>query len=69
MPRRSWGLDFVHDPGPITPTYFMPQSMGSGLAVFDFDGDGRLDLYFLQNAGPQVLLEESAVSADGGGTI
>ncbi len=45
------GLDFVHDPGP-TGTYFMPQSMGSGCAFFDFDGDGLLDIYLLQGAGP-----------------
>jgi hypothetical protein len=45
------GLHFVHDPGP-TGTYFMPQEMGSGAALFDCDGDGRLDIYLLQNAGP-----------------
>jgi hypothetical protein len=45
------GLDFTHDPGP-TGTYFMPQSVGSGGALFDFDGDGRLDIYLIQNAGP-----------------
>jgi hypothetical protein len=28
----------------------MPETMGSGLAVFDADGDGRLDLYFVQGA-------------------
>jgi hypothetical protein len=49
---ESWGIDFVHDPGP-TGTYFMPQSMGSGLAVFDCDGDGLLDVYLLQFGGPQ----------------
>jgi enediyne biosynthesis protein E4 len=45
------GLDFVHDPG-ATDTYFMPQSMGSGCAFLDFDGDGLLDIYLLQDAGP-----------------
>ena len=44
------GLDFVHDPGP-TGTYFVPQSMGSGLA-FIRDGDGSLYIYLLNNAGP-----------------
>jgi hypothetical protein len=47
----SSGLDFVHDPGP-TGTYFMPQSMGSGCAFFDFDGDGLLDVYLLHQGGP-----------------
>ena len=32
--------------------YFMPQIMGSGAALFDFDNDGRLDIYLLQNGGP-----------------
>ena len=45
------GLDFSHDAGP-TGAYLMPQSMGSGAAVFDFDGDGLPDLYFLNNGGP-----------------
>jgi hypothetical protein len=48
------GLQFVHDPGPI-PTgdrYFMPQIMGSGAALFDFDGDERLDIYLIHNGGP-----------------
>jgi hypothetical protein len=49
------GLNFVHDPGPL-PTagkpYFLPQIIGSGCALFDFDGDGLLDIYLLQNGGP-----------------
>jgi hypothetical protein len=57
------GLDFVHDAGPLpadrpgkakgTSDYFMPQIIGSGAALFDFDNDGLLDIYFLQNGGPQ----------------
>lgn len=47
----SVGLDFVHDPGP-TDTHFMPQSMGSGCAFLDADGDGLLDIYLLQFGGP-----------------
>src|SRR4051794_5811338 len=45
------GLNFTHDCGP-TGTYFMPQSMYGGVAVFDADGDGRLDILLLQGAGP-----------------
>ena len=49
------GLRFVHDAGPlpVDGRYFMPQIMGSGAALFDFDGDGRFDLYLLTNGGPQ----------------
>src|SRR6516165_1572675 len=47
------GLDFVHDAGPIDDKHFMPQIVGSGAAVFDFDGDGLLDIYLLNNGGPR----------------
>ncbi len=47
------GLDFVHDAGPTDGSYFMPQIIGSGAALFDFDGDGLLDILLLQNGGPQ----------------
>lgn len=30
----------------------MPESVGSGVALFDYDNDGRLDILLLQNAGP-----------------
>ena len=70
------GLDFVHDVGP-TGDYFMPESLGSGAAIFDFDGDGRMDIFLLQNAGTnstakhQLFHQESDgrfrdVSADSG---
>ncbi len=45
------GLRFLHDAGPVG-DYFMPQQVGSGAALFDFNNDGRLDIYLLQNGGP-----------------
>jgi hypothetical protein len=45
------GLNFIHDAGPLG-NYFMPQQIGSGAALFDFNKDGRLDIYLLQNGGP-----------------
>ena len=44
------GIDFANDPGPVG-SYFMPQSMGNGAALLDFDQDGRLDVYLLNGAG------------------
>src|SRR6516165_2031460 len=46
------GLNFVHDAGPVDGKFFMPQILGSGAALFDFDNDGRLDILLLQNGGP-----------------
>src|SRR5262245_45096595 len=45
------GLSFVHDAGP-TGDYFMPQIMGSGVALLDVDGDGLLDIYLVHLGGP-----------------
>jgi hypothetical protein len=46
------GVDFRHDAGDLS-LYRMPQITGSGAALFDFDGDGRLDLYLLASGGPK----------------
>src|SRR5689334_7873671 len=46
------GLDFVHDAGPVDGKYFLPQIIGSGAALFDFNNDGLLDILLLQNGGP-----------------
>ncbi len=44
----SSGLTFLHRAGT---NYFMPDQVGSGVALFDYDNDGRLDVYFVQNGG------------------
>src|SRR6185436_9668285 len=42
------GILFRHT-NSATGARYMPEAMGSGVAVIDYDGDGRQDLYFVDS--------------------
>ena len=56
---RRVGLDFGHTNG-ATGRYHLPEIMGAGGALFDFDGDGDLDVLLLQGR----ALDPSGASAN-----
>ena len=58
----SAGVDFVHENG-ARGDKLLPESMGSGVALFDYDGDGDADLLLLNGqAWPQDATRPTAVS-------
>ncbi|HKB08590.1 MAG TPA: CRTAC1 family protein [Candidatus Polarisedimenticolia bacterium] len=46
---RSAGIHFTHNSGAFGKKY-LPETMGSGVAFLDYDGDGNQDLFFVQSA-------------------
>ena len=52
------GLTFVSDSSP-TPNKNQPETMVAGVALFDYDNDGYLDVYLVNGAAIPSLKKES----------
>jgi enediyne biosynthesis protein E4 len=56
VPGKPWfvdvtqkaGIDFVHYDS-ATPKHYIPEVMGSGIGWIDYDGDGWIDLFCIQD--------------------
>lgn len=46
---KAAGIQFLHRASHTSRKY-LPETMGSGVALFDYDNDGRLDIYFVNGA-------------------
>lgn len=63
---ESAGLTFVHDNG-ARGDYHLPEIMGSGAALFDYDGDGDLDIFLVQGAEGASRLFRNDLTRDAAG--
>jgi hypothetical protein len=50
VPAKASGINWVHT-NAHSPERWLPETLGAGCAVFDYDGDGWMDVYFV-NSGP-----------------
>ncbi len=67
---RQAGLDFVHYNG-MSGAFYLPEIMGGGVALFDYDRDGDLDIYLVQGAmlGPGKTWEQADRPPPGGSRL
>ncbi len=62
---RALGIQFRQQASPTSKKYLL-EAMGSGVAVFDYDNDGRLDIFFANGARiDEVMAKESIPVKDG----
>jgi hypothetical protein len=56
-PPEKTGITWRHD-NALSPRRYQPESIGPGVAIFDYNNDGWMDLYF-PNSGPCDFLQPS----------
>ena len=59
------GVHFKHEASPTSQKYLV-ETMGAGVALFDCDGDGRLDIFFVNGAPIQDPMPKSAIPVKNG---
>jgi len=62
------GLTFLHDSG-AKGDYVMLEQVGGGAALFDYDNDGRLDIYLVQCGGPESASRNQLFHQETNGTF
>jgi enediyne biosynthesis protein E4 len=82
-PQSEWfvdravesGIDFMHVNG-MSGQLYMPEILGPGVALFDYDNDGDLDVYLVQSGGfdrrqsnDRLYRNDLAVRPDGSRTL
>ena len=56
-------VDFHHEPSNVG-EYHMPESIGSGVAIFDSNNDGLVDIYFLNGSNQKDGLNNKVLSTN-----
>lgn len=58
--EHNAGINFIHSNG-ASGKFYMHEIMGSGVAVFDYDNDGDLDVFLVQSVGESKLFRNDLV--------